>query len=505
MLNEIACPDKSGQSSTSGKNLSLLFIAFLFTQFTSLAQAPDTLWTKTFGGSDSDWGFSVQQTTDGGYIVTGETCSFGAGDNDVWLIKTNASGDTLWTKTFGGSDIDVGYSVQQTTDGGYIITGSTFGAGVSDVWLIKTDDSGDTLWTKTFGGSDSEWGRSVQQTTDGGYIITGMTRSFGAGDRDVWLIKTDNSGDTLWTKTFGGSDGEGGHSVQQTTDGGYIITGSTQKASGSDVLLIKTDASGDTLWIKTFDGYHTFDGNQTFDVQVDCGYSVQQTNDGGYIITGFTGWDYGFSGYSNVWLIKTDASGDTLWTKTFGSGSGHSVQQTTDGGFIIAAEKDYGIYQSYDAWLIKTDNSGDTLWTKTFGGSGMDMGHSVQQTNDGGYILTGGTVINNGDVWLIKTAPDPSKVEQNIDMIPLDFSLYQNFPNPFNPTTKIKYSIPKLSNVTIKVFDILGNEIETLVNEVKPTGTYEITWYAEGLPSGVYVYRLQAGEYADVKKMVLLK
>jgi hypothetical protein len=440
MLNEIACPDKSGQSSTSGKNLSLLFIAFLFTQFTSLAQAPDTLWTKTFGGSDSDWGFSVQQTTDGGYIVTGETCSFGAGDNDVWLIKTNASGDTLWTKTFGGSDIDVGYSVQQTTDGGYIITGSTFGAGVSDVWLIKTDDSGDTLWTKTFGGSDSEWGRSVQQTTDGGYIITGMTRSFGAGDRDVWLIKTDNSGDTLWTKTFGGSDGEGGHSVQQTTDGGYIITGSTQKASGSDVLL-----------------------------------------------------------------IKTDASGDTLWTKTFGSGSGHSVQQTTDGGFIIAAEKDYGIYQSYDAWLIKTDNSGDTLWTKTFGGSGMDMGHSVQQTNDGGYILTGGTVINNGDVWLIKTAPDPSKVEQNIDMIPLDFSLYQNFPNPFNPTTKIKYSIPKLSNVTIKVFDILGNEIETLVNEVKPTGTYEITWYAEGLPSGVYVYRLQAGEYADVKKMVLLK
>ena len=477
------------------KNLSLLFLISFFFQFAKIVVGQvDTLWTKTFGGSDSEWGTSVQQTTDGGYIITGTTRSFGAGYEDVWLIKTDASGDTLWTKTFGGSNCDFGLSVQQTTDGGYIITGFTdsFGAGGYDVWLIKTDDSGDALWTKTFGGSDREGGYSVQQTTDGGYIITGYTKSFGAGGYDVWLIKTDDSGDTLLTKTFGGSDSDRGNSVQQTNDGGYIITGDTFGAGVSDVWLIKTDASGDALWTKTFDG----------DLH-DCGFSVQQTTDGGYIITGHTGWDWGFGSYFDVWLIKTDASGDTLWTKTFGgaSGVGYSVQQTTDGGFIIAASVFLNYPASSYARLIKTNTFGDTLWTKTFGGASGDS-RSVQQTTDGGYIITGQI---GSDVWLIKTAPDPSDIKQNIDIIPLDFFLHQNFPNPFNPVTTIRYQIPELNFVTLKVYDVLGNEITTLVNEKKQAGTYEITWHAEGLPSGVYFYQLRAGNFVETKKMILMK
>jgi hypothetical protein len=486
------------------RNLFLLVIAFRLFQPTTFAQAPDTLWTKTFGGSDGDGGSSVQQTIDGGYIITGGTTSFGAGEGDVWLIKTDASGDTLWTKTFGGSDSEHGYSVQQTTDGGYIITGLTGSFGVDewdwDVWLIKTDASGDTLWTNIFGGDDWDWGTSVQQTTDGGYIITGRTTSFGAGQQDVWLIKTDASGDTLWTKTFGGSLGDGGFSVQQTTDGGYIITGNTL----GDVWLIKTDASGDTLWTKTFGGSDSEWGN-----------SVQQTTDGGYIITGVTG-SFG-AGSEDVWLINTDASGDTLWTKTFGGiilDRGTSVQQTTDGGYIITGfTRSFGA-GSGDFWLIKTDASGDTLWTKTFGGSDWEEGNSVQQTTDGGYIITGTTGsfgAGEGDVWLIKTTPDINNIEQETEIIISDFSLHLNFPNPFNPSTKIRYSIPQSSNVVIKVFDILGNEIETLVNEEKSAGTYEITWYAKQLPSGIYFYRLQvyapgrAGSFVETKKMVLMK
>ena len=362
------------------------------------AQPPDTLWTKTFGGSDDDWGYSVQQTSDGGYIITGYTYSYGSGDADVWFIKTDASGDTVWTKTFGGSGVDKGRSVQQTSDGGYIIMGYTtsYGAGNSDVWLIKTDAGGDTIWTKTFGGGDNDLGLYVQQTSDGGYIITGFTWSYGAGDSDVWLIKTDTSGDTVWTKTFGGSGVDKSWYVQQTSDGGYIITGWTDSygAGSEDVWLIKTDASGDTVWTKTFGGSDD-----------DGGVSVQQTSDVGYIITGYTR-SYGAGDY-DVWLIKTDSWGDTIWTKTFGGSDwdcGHSVQQISDGGYIISGKYGTG---SWDVWLIKTDSWGDTIWTKTFGGSGMGL--SVQQTSDVGYIITGWTDFygaGDDDVWLIRVAPE---------------------------------------------------------------------------------------------------
>jgi hypothetical protein len=207
------------------------------------------MWTRTYGGRYNDRGYSVAQTTDGGYVITGYTCSFGVNNyEDVWLLRTDANGDTLWARTYGGRYPDHGNSVQQTIDGGYVIAGRTYSYGFvgGDVWLIKTDVGGDTIWTRTYGDTDYDYGRSVAQTADGGYIIVGHAESYGAGEADVYLIKTGASGDTIWTRTYGGTDRDKGYSVHQTTDGGYIVTGYTGSfgAGRRDVWLIKTDSAG---------------------------------------------------------------------------------------------------------------------------------------------------------------------------------------------------------------------------------------------------------------------
>ena len=263
-------------------------------------QTPAVEWDKTFGGSANDVGAAVQQTTDGGYILTGSTGSYGAGgyNYDAWLIKTDSNGNKVWDMTFGEAKGDIASSVQQTTDGGYILTGSTgsYGAGEADVWLIKTDSNGNKVWDMTFGGAEDDGTYSVQQTIDGGYILTGSTRSYGAGENDVWLIKTDSNGNEVWDITFGGAEDDSAWSLQQTTDGGYILAGRTVSygAGAEDIWVIKNDSNGNKVWDMTFGG-----------AQDDGARSVQQTTDGGYIVTGFTG-SYGAGGV-DVWIIKLAA------------------------------------------------------------------------------------------------------------------------------------------------------------------------------------------------------
>lgn len=251
----------------------------------------DTLWSRNPGAT---CGFSVVQTPDAGYIVSGQN------SGDVLLVKTDSSGVRLWRRSYGGESVDCGYSVALTTDGGYIVTGYTrsFGAGRADAWLIKTDWLGDTIWTRTYGyAAGYDYGRSVTQTADGGYVITGWTESLEPRSQ-LWLIKTDASGDNIWTRVYGGSDFDKGYSVVQTGDGGFLVAGYTGSfgAGHHDVWLLKTDEMGDTLWTRTFGG-----------TARDEAYCVAQTADGGYVITGRTH-SYG-PDIGSVWLIKTDSLG----------------------------------------------------------------------------------------------------------------------------------------------------------------------------------------------------
>jgi len=609
------------------KSIFLTLLLGLFCMSTVFADPGDTLWTRTYGGSSSDEAWSVQQTTDGGFIVAGRTRSFGAGVWDVWLLKTDADGDTLWARTYGGSAPDYGFSVQQTSDSGYITAGYTlsFGAGGSDVYLVRTDANGNTLWTRTYGGTGTDEGYSAQQTTDGGYIVAGRTTSFGGGGDDVYLVKTDANGDTLWTRAYGGSTGDEARSVQQTTDGGYIITGRTYSYERfNDIWLLKTDANGDTLWTRT---YGRSDNDESF-----C---VQQTTDGGYIITGRT---YSSERFDDIWLLKTDANGDTLWTRTYGGSGGDegwSVQQTTDGGYIVAgATISFGA-GDYDAWLLKTDADGDTLWTRTYGGTDMDWGYSVQQTTDGGYIVAGyiyffstyesdvwlvrvaglsdvaieivpddppvtvpqggrfgftGALTNNTedpqvvDAWIMAVGPEPqgiywgpfkefedlglapeqtrsahfyqrvpnlaplgfydyiaycgdypstvvdssffqievvagpltkageagwvltgSFLEGEPPELPSEFALSGNYPNPFNATTVISYELPTETHVKLEVYNLFGQKVATLANSKQHSGYRSVVWDASEVSSGLYFYKLTAGDFTEVKRMTLLR
>ena len=378
--------------------------------------APEEEWDRAFGGSGLDRGYSVQQTSDGGYIIVGETYSSGTGESAVWLIKTNSKGIKEWDRTFGGLIWNgVGYTVQQTSDSGYIIVGETSSClsdiATSDVWLIKTDSEGIKEWDRKFGRLFDDCGYSVQQTSDGGYIIVGET--WGITTSDVWLIKMDSKGSEEWDRTFSKSGVNKGYSVQQTSDGGYIITGMEGPFFGIyDVLLIKTDSEGNEEWNRTFGGWCDT-----------CGRSVQQTSDGGYIIAGWV-YPYLFGiGSKDVLLIKTDSKGNEEWNRTFGGSDhdcGYSVQQTSDGGYIITGYTNSSGAGESDVLLIKTDSHGNKEWAMTIGGSSLDKGYSVEQTSDGGHIIVGETYSSgtgDGDVWLIKITPPSEKEAPGFEAI----------------------------------------------------------------------------------------
>ena len=490
------------------RNTILLSAILILTSISSAQQEPEVQWTQIYGGGIYEFGRCVQQTADGGYIVVGDTDSFGTGSSfDVWLIKTDSEGDTLWTETYGSNGEERGFYVEQTTDGGYIITGmtSSYGSGGFDIWLIRTDANGNLQWDKTFGGSFWDWGTSVQQTTDGGYIVTGMTEPSGMGDWDAFLLKTDSSGEYEWLQIFGAEDYDNGMSVRQTSDGGYIVLADTYSygAGSSDFWLIKTNSSGILSWTKTFGGTGT-----------ERSHSVRQTTDGGYILAGDTR-SYG-SGDYDVWLVKTDDNGDTVWSETFGGAEedcGCSVRQTNDGGYIVAGYTESFGAGNFDVWLIRTDHYGDTLWSKTIGGDDLDRGRSVDLTTDGGFIIAGSTYdyfAGEYNIYLIKLGDETSVSQHESGSEPGSINL-NNFPNPFSSTTTIAFDIPSGSEgpVSLSIYDISGRIVTTLIDEPLDTGSHSTIWDrcdagGRKLDPGVYFYRIESSTFNIARRMILL-
>lgn len=392
----------------------ILFFLVLLSCFSAQAAQPLEEWNLTFGGQYADGAWCLQETEDGGNILVGNSASRGEG-SDLFLIRTDGMGKCIWSRIWGGSSEDVGYFVQETRDGGFIVTGSTksYSMGEEMLWLVKTDGNGNLSWDKTFGGfvsSSGDGGWSVDETDDGGYIITGYTQSLGSGRKDLWLLKTDGQGSKIWDKTFGGREDDVGMSVLQSRDGGYIVAGRTAsfERGGDDIWLLKTDSLGGEQWNKTFGGN-----------QDDAGFQVVEIADG-YALVGRT--ESG-SDKKKIILIKVDPNGRKLWERSYRGSSASSLQSTAEGGYIIAGRID-NTDTGRDALIIKTDSTGREEWSMTSGGSADDIGTFIIQNKDGSYTMAGITDSygqGREDAWLVKIRAESQSKEDDTQMRHLVF------------------------------------------------------------------------------------
>lgn len=488
----------------------LLLTSFLlYTSCICFSQAPTIQWQKTYSGSDDDQARAIQQTKDGGYIVAGFSKStngqvtghHGGSVYDYWLVKTDVSGNIQWQKSYGGTNFDIANSVQQTTDGGYIIAGGsssqngdiTFTGGYrrNDYWIVKTDATGNIIWQKTLGGSGSDVAQSVSQTIDGGYIIAGSSYSTNGdvtgnhGNQDYWIVKLNANGGLVWQKALGGTGSDVATSAQQTADGGYIVCGFTSSNNGNvtgnhgatDYWVVKLNSTGNLLWQKTYGGSSSDDA-----------YSIKQSADGGYFVAGqssstdgnVTG-NHGSAG--DYWVIKLNAAGSLLWQKALGGTDydiAFNLSLTNDGGCVVAGTArsvDGNITKprgDYDYWLTKLNSSGTLNWQLSLGGSDYDEAYAVQQTADSGYVVAGFTFSNDGDVtlthgnydfWVVKLKKPSGKItsQQMISTNELKQLQYEN---------DKALSVYKPNNNSVTIDLNIGNENDqpAFIQLIDPSG-----------------------------------
>ncbi len=476
------------------KSIVFLFLMlFLFPN--TYSQTPDTAWTKAYhrGADVCQW---LEETSDGGFIMAGYSRISGATWSDILLVRVNNTGDVLWTNTCENPTHGANANcVKEDYNSGFVIAGViNHSATLRNAWIIKTDNYGDTLWTYTYGDNRNAEAFNISCTSDSGYIITGFKYIPGKSG-DVFLLKLDHNGEFEWEQTFGGSSYQEGYIVQQTTDGGYMVAGSDDVwGRGYDYLLIKTDTSGIFEWSKTYGGN-----------QYDHCTSAQQTYDGGYILFGRSD-----SHYPNSDLaVKTNSMGDTLWTKIFRRSAhdiGWSVDQTTDSGFIFGGYTNNPAKLD-DFWFVRTNADGDTLWMKSVGYGGDQRGYCVLQTGDGGYILAGTSHQASSlgeDFYVVKLQASFTGIN-NSHIIPNVLNLRQNYPNPFDKSTKISWSQAVPAKIILKVYDFSGREISLLVNQAMLPGNHEVVFNTAGLAPGIYLYQIQINGLAESKKMILIK
>lgn len=468
---------------------------------------PMITFERILGTSETESAASVKETHDG-FIITGSYKPDDEDYNYLLVKKTDLYGKTVWFKTFGTDrNADGGADVIVANDGNYVVLGNTesYGAGRFDFYLLKLDPNGNLIWSKTYGGQYDESASELVQTTDGGYIMCGNTKLSASGSRDAYIVRVDAQGNQLWAKNYGGAGGETASGILETSDGGYIFSGSTTSNGTDDFQLwiVKIDANGNEVWSKTHGG-----------TEWDEAASISATSDGGYILSGYT-LSKG-AGAKDAYLIKLNSTGDIIWDKVFGdihADEFRDAKETPDGGFIAVG---YSITffsqqnQFSDLFIVKTNVNGDLVWSKLIGSDKNERASSVNITTDGGFIVSGVTdsYSKSNNIYLLKFngAGEITNVHDvTEDNLQQTFILTQNYPNPFNGQTTIQFVINKPNDISLILYDLLGREIKILKQGWYSPGEYSATIDSEDLSSGVYFYSLRAGNNIQTRKMTLIR
>jgi len=510
------------------QSFTLLLLILVFIK--NSAQSQSTIqWQKSLGGSGEEMAKCIRPTTDGGYIIAGHTHSVNGditsnhGDDDYWIVKINSTGTIEWEKSFGGSYSDDAVSIQQTPDGGYIVLGTSLSPDGdvtnhhggnnlrNDYWIVKLSSTGDLKWQKSLGGSGDDFAESMQPTADGGYIVAGWTNSTDGdvtgnhGDYDGWIVKLNRTGSIEWEKSIGGSGTDRAWCVQQTIDGGYIVAGSSSSNDGD----VTNNHGGEDFWIVKLNGKGGIQRQKCFGgSRDDLAFSIQQTADSGYIVAGRSASSDGDVSGNNAnedyWIVKLDAGLKIEWQNNFGGGANddpYSVQQTSDGGYIVAGytESDNDDVTGYhcisDGWVLKLSNMGNLQWQKTLGGSGADYSQWVQQTSDEGYIIAGFSYSIDGDVadnhgdydyWIVKLSPD--------NILPLQLTAFDA--KQYNNTVACSWNTIQKQNTSAFIIEYSTNAAAfTKIGTVSATGnsnnTGSYTFTHKNPQNGINYYRLK--------------
>lgn len=462
---------------------------------------------RVLGTSEADGLGEAIQTSDDGFLLVGNTLPLDENYSQAYVIKTDQYGEEIWSDTYGGKFSESASDAVETDDGGYLIIGGTssYGAGNNDAYLAKYDKDGNQVWTKTYGGQYDDGASMIIKSSDGNYIIGGTTEITSGGEgKDAWIIKIDGSGNKIWDKNYGGEGGQGCSQIINTSDNGFIFVGSTQigEQTNYDIYVVKLETSGTVQWSKKIDA-----GNW------EQGASIAQLSDDSYIIGGLAVTE---STAQDAYLLKLSSDGTKQWDKRFGGEHNDSFNRVipiSSGGYLAA-----GKFTNYfsvdfiytDIYVVRTDENGNKIWENMYGGDKSESTSSLIQANDGAFLIGGNSssYSKDSDFYILKINENGAITSINNKItktIPEQIDLSQNYPNPFNGQTIIKYSINDISEVSLKIFNVVGQEVYNIFEGLQQPNEYQISINAEGLPSGVYFYQLRVNSNIVTKRMILLK